>query len=705
MHRCLLFKALFYLVVLVVPSVPLNAAEFHPLPSLQGFTGILNIPSAAVTPEGALDFSYSNQTESHWRTRTTSQDNYAFSLGLFSLLEIGGRIIEAPKVARDLSANVKLNIPLIPKTPYWPKLAVGFQDMGGGSRFLQNRYLVSSVDLWRFRLSGGYGFGPDRMKGGFGGAEFKAHEYVYLLGEYDTKETNFGIRLLSPELLQMPLHLHATVKTSLNHKPDQPEFAFGIQIPLGGAPKRAPSTVPSSPAVPPLPTKNSAAAEPKNASPLDQTVSGVIETDTRSSNITVEEHLKNVQQQMTKTGFQNVRFGLRGTESVVVEYENPIFSHNELDAIGVVAGTVLAGLPPEVRLIELVLRKADLIIAVLEAPAEGLRSYLQQGGNEVRLQEKIRVRRALRNEQQIVYLGPAANSTPFSARLELYPGLTTYVATDVGVFDYLLSLKPDLYVNLWKGAVAQLRADIPVAWSTNLDDGKMYRNDRNDARIDRALLHQTIALPAAFMGRAGGGMITPDTYGTINELAWTPGEGAHSLQLFQVLAQKKKSGITTDYSAYTAGYRYYSSLMDTSIRIDGGRFWTKDTGITLELKRFFGDVETTIFYKNSQLPDHGGNVQAGGITFALPLTFRKEVTRPPVQLTGSNEWSYSQQTLIVTPGEANYVSVATGVRPQISYNLMRTFANRDRLSTAYIKHNLGRMREAWLKYGIVEPAK
>ena len=53
----------------------------------------------------------------------------------------------------------------------------------------------------------------------------------------------------------------------------------------------------------------------------------------------------------------------------------------------------------------------------------------------------------------------------------------------------------------------------------------------------------------------------------------------------------------------------------------------------------------------------------------------------------------------------SYVSVATGVRPQISYNLMRTFANRDRLSTAYIKHNLGRMREAWLKYGIVKPAK
>jgi hypothetical protein len=708
-HRYIKYVVVFWLVVFAVPDTSHSATEFHPALSLQGYTGILNTPSAAVTPEGALDIGFSNQIESKWRARTSRQDNYAFSLGLFSLLEIGGRIIEAPKVARDLSANIKLTMPFIPTTPYWPKFAVGIQDLGGGSRFLQNRYLVSSVDLWRFRLSAGYGFGPDRMKGVFGGAEFKAHDYLYLLGEYDTKETNLGIRLVSPALLQMPLHLQATVKTSLNHKAEQPEFAFGIQIPLGGAPKHVPSAPPTAADAPPtplaLPTVSGTLPETKIASPLDHTVSGALVTDARSAKVSVEEHLKIVQQQLTKTGFQNVRFGLRGTESIVVEYENPIFSHNELDAIGVVAGTVLAGLPEEIRQIELVLRKADIIIAVLEIPAEAMRSYLLQGGNEVRLQERIRVRRTLRNEQQIVYLGPVANSTPFSARLELYPGLITYVATDVGVFDFLLSLKPDLYINLWKGAVTQLRADIPVAWSQNLDDGKAYRNDRNNARIDRALLHQTISLPAAVMARVGGGMIMPDTYGTVNEVVWNPGAGAHSFQVFQELAQKSKGGVTIDYSAYTAGYRYYCALLDTSVRIDGGRFWTKDTGITMELKRFFGDVETTIFYKNSQLPDHGGNVQAGGITFALPLTLRKEFTRPPLQLTGSNEWSYSQQSLIVTPGESNYVSVSTGIRPQLSYNLMRTFANRDRLSTAYIKSNLARMREAWLKYGIAETEK
>ena len=703
-YRCVCL-ALCCTAVLFAGIAPLNAADFHPALSLQGYTGILNTPSAAVTTEGALYVSYSNQTEGQWRDKVKSQDNYAFSLGLLPLLEIGGRVVEAPRVARDLSANAKIIIPFIPKAPYLPTFAVGVQDVGGGARHLQNRYLVSSLDLWRFRLSAGYGFGPDRMEGVFGGAEFKAHDYLYLLGEYDTSETNLGIRLVSPPLFKMPLHLQATIKTSLDHKPEQPEFLFGMQIPLGGAPKLI-KTV-SAPPVPSVPD-DAMAAPTQQADAIAATItdkpseqhpalSG--ENEKQADGVTNLDRFKALQQRLTTIGFQNVRIGMRGTERLVLEYENPIFRHNELDGIGVVAGSVLADLPQEITRIELVLRSANIVIAVLEAPTGVLRSYLYNGGNESILRENIRIHHQLRNENQIRYLGEAVNTTPFSARLELYPGLSTYVATEVGVFDYLLSLRPDLYLNLWKGAVVQLRADIPLAWSDNFDDGEIYRAGRSNSRIDRALLHQSFSLPGSVMGRLGGGMLFPDTFGTNNEISWNPGNGAHSFQLYQALARKTKGGLTTDYSAYTAGYRYFFAPLDTSLRLDGGRFWTKDTGITVELKRFFGDVEATVFYKNSQLQNHGGNVQAGGITIALPLTFRKEVTRPPVQITGSNEWSYSQQSLIVTPGQHNYVSTSTGIRPKLTYNLARNFANRDRLSEAYIKSHLDRLRNAWVKYG------
>lgn len=686
-----------------VIAADLGNHDFIPGLSLQGYTGILNTPSATVTSEGTLDFAYSNQTESQWRNRTSSQDSYAFSLGLFSLLEIGGRVIEAPRVARDLSANIKLTSPRFTALPYLPTIAFGIQDMGGGSRFLQNRYLVSSLDLWRFRLSGGYGFGPDRMKGGFAGAEFKAHDWVYLLGEYDTRETNLGVRLVSPPLLGMPLHLHATVKTALDYKPGEPEIAFGIQIPLGGAPKQVPPVNISGAAehLPSMvtPQKQDDRPQPPNIANNQPQQLRSDTTTSKESSTTIDQYVSATQRKLVETGFQNVRFAIRNGNILMVEYENPIFSHNELDGMGVVAGSVLQEIPAQFTKLELTLRKADLIIAVVEAPTALFRSYLATGNDLALLKETIQLHRSQKDGEKTEYLSEAANTTPFSTRLELSPGLSTFVATEVGVFDYLLSLKPDLYVNLWKGAVAQLRADLPLAWSDNLDDGKPYRSDRNNARFDRALLHQTFALPASVTARIAGGLIVPDTYGTNNELAWNPGDGTHSFQVYQSLARHSKSGVTTDYSAYTAGYRYYFAPLDTSLRLDGGRFWTKDTGFTIELKRFFSDVSTTIYYKNSQLPNHGGNVQAGGITFELPLTFRKEITRPPIQITGNNEWSYSQQSLIVTPGQSNFVSVASGVRPQISYNLMHNFANRDRLSEGYLKNNLTRLRDAWLKYG------
>ena len=58
--------------------------------SYQGFTGILNTPSAHVTEEGWLHAHYTNQEESKWRQKTRFQDNYMFSVGFFNFVELGG---------------------------------------------------------------------------------------------------------------------------------------------------------------------------------------------------------------------------------------------------------------------------------------------------------------------------------------------------------------------------------------------------------------------------------------------------------------------------------------------------------------------------------------------------------------------------------------------------------------------------------------
>jgi hypothetical protein len=69
----------------------------------------------------------------------------------------------------------------------------------------------------------------------------------------------------------------------------------------------------------------------------------------------------------------------------------------------------------------------------------------------------------------------------------------------------------------------------------------------------------------------------------------------------------------------------------------------------------------------------------------------------PLQVKGAEEWSYAQETRIVSPGGRNYVSTSIGVNPKPPFDLDRVFYNRDRLSEAYIKRHLLRLRDAYLR--------
>lgn len=108
------------------------AEEFRNTLSLQGVTGLLNTPNAEVADEGTASLLFSNQIESQWRDRVKREESYIFTIGIFSFAEIGGRLTEAPGKMRDLSANFKVRIPLIPRDAYFPQIAFGMQDLGGG---------------------------------------------------------------------------------------------------------------------------------------------------------------------------------------------------------------------------------------------------------------------------------------------------------------------------------------------------------------------------------------------------------------------------------------------------------------------------------------------------------------------------------------------------------------------------------------------
>lgn len=675
--------------------------------SFQGFSGILNTPNAHVNREGSIHLLFSDQRESIWRNdRQTRQENYLMSVGLFDFFELGGRLTEAPgrENVRDLSASFKVTSePLTRGRAYWPVIAAGIQDIGGGANKLQSRYAVISEDIWRFRLSAGYSFGSVRMKGGFGGVEFRAHDWVTLLGEYDSRDTNAGIRLVSPEIWRTPVQVAVTLKSALNRNPGTIDVAAGLTFPLdfrkrtGTGPESGGSVTAGAKPVPQGDTGPATAAAPVSSQLPPAPVAPADKDTTNTVTSGKLENLAMLQKQLESAGFINVRVGQRRTSELVVEYENTIFNHNELDALGVVAGIVSETAVEGFATVRIVVKRKGIRMAVVSAPRAVLSAYMGQRGDLRALTDSHSFSYDTSLTGDTYYLPQDSGFTLPDTSLILAPGLQTYVGTEVGVFDYLLSFKPEIVSTLWKGGVFQARWDIPLAWSDNFDDGRAFRGSRKDPRMDRAMLFQGVSVAPGLLVNFGAGLVVNNTYGTLNEVTWSPGEGGHRLRGVQAWARDPGAHRTS--KVYLGSYRYLFSPLDLSLELTGGRYWGQDKGFSLEMKRFFGDTAVSTFYKNTTTAE-GKHWQAAGIQFVFPLTPRKDLKVGPLKVRGADEWGYAQETTLAIGGQRtnNVVSQALAINPQPTPAIYRSYYNRDRLNAAYVGQHLDRLLEAWLLY-------
>jgi hypothetical protein len=688
----LLFAATLCL-VLAIGIAEAPGEDFHNAPSLQGFTGLLNTPNAEVTSEGKFDALFTDQIEDRFRARTVREESYMFSIGFLPFSEIGGRLTDSPGILTDLSANLKVQVPFIPKGHYLPDIAFGMQDVGGGAKFLQTKYAVASETWWRLRLSLGYGAGPDRMKGVFGGAEFKAFDWLYLIGENDARETNVGARLVSPELFGVPMNLQVTAKTSLDYRPGTMEYAFGLQIPLGS--DRHNTTMPQkhnnvtnaqSAGVKASGTRQRPAPGPGGP----KGVEAVREADGPG--------LARLPEKLTTHGFQNVRVGFRGEALLVVEYENSRYNHNELDGLGVVIGLVVDAVPAGFETLRLIVKNQDIRVLQLSAPLRDFKAFLLDPGTEAEFNKHLRITPDVDDDGGVRFIAGPGNSSWLKSSLVLYPGLKTFVGTEVGVFDYLLSAKLDYYLNVWKGAALNARWDVPLTWTENFSAGKEFGSSKKTAQFERLMLFQAIKASPGVMLNLGGGMVLHDAYGVVNEVMWTPGDGTHRFTFKQASVTSDSIDQPRKRESYLGSYRYYVSPLDLYLVGTGGRFFDNDKGAVAEVKRFFGDTDVSLYFKYSDTP-LGEHMKVAGVLFAFPLTPRRDMKPYPLQLKGSDEWSYFQETRLVKAGEKNFVATSIGIEPRLAYNLERVFFNRDRLSEPYIRKHLLRLRDAYLTYG------
>ncbi len=695
MHLLRRLSVLLVAVVSLFTAIAADAASPRLLPdsplgtslALQGFTGILNTPTGHVQDEGTLAALYSKQKDLFSGRTPSRQENYLVSIGLFNFAEIGGRLTDAaPGIARDLSANAKISsAPLTAKLPFAPVLALGRQDMGGGAKLLQTSYLAASVDPFSWmRVSAGYGRGPSRMEGAFGGVELKAHKWVTLMGEYDTEKTNVGVRLIAPPLPYIPASLTVTVKSSLNEK-SRFDIAFGLTLPLDM--KKTAAT----------PLNQSRGNNGSGKPVIEAAVTPPVEPTTSlpsHGEISREAQLSALRARLIAAGFANVRVGVLGKSVLVVEYENVRYNHNELDAMGVIAGIATAENLQGIESLSMVVKRKGLRVLRVTTPLVTMRECLSRTGTGGA--PSLQVTYDTSPVDTARFIDGDSNSDWLRPSLVLYPGLKTFVGTDFGVFDYQLSVRPDLQVTAWKGAVVNARWDVPVSWSHNLDDGQAYAFARNDPMMERLMLFQGINLAPGLIANLGAGMILHNTNGTLNELVWNPGSGKHRFRLSQAYARNSDSNVDT--KMLLGSYRLYLAPLDLFVEGTAGKFWGQDTGVAVSLKRFFGDTAIDVYYKNTETPENK-RWQAAGVTISFPLTPRRDMKREPLQVRGSEDWRYSQETVLAVKGQqTNDIKPGLGSDLMPSASIYRSYMNLDRLNEEYIKAHKQRLKDSWVSF-------
>ena len=698
LYRCFAISCTVFVIITLWFPFQGMADDFHNSLSLQGYTGLLNIPTAEVNDNGKLYYEYSKQHD-HRKSGATlvREEDHLLSLSILPFIELGGRF---SATSNDISSNVKLQVPFIPD--YLPQAAVGIQDIGGGVAYFRSKYLVVSEKLWRFRLTAGYGTGPDRLKGYFGGGEFKLFDWLHLLGEYDTVDTSVGIRLVTPDgLFKIPFNLGVTAKNRINGKSSNIDFSFHLEIPLGLDRQNSKPIVSEES----LESKHEPATFVPNLLPAgaglsEEGLSGSEKPDSPGKQ-SVMKSLESLRQSLIKDGFQNVRVGSK-SGSLFVEYENNRYNHNELDGLGVVLGMLTKMAPVELPKFSVVMKKTDIPILMVRGYNVAYLAFLRDSSHEQDILDNLQITTTVsrRDMDGVSFVKGDENSTLLSSSLVLYPKLQNHIGTEIGRYDYLLYFNSNLFLNLWRGAIVNAEYSLPMVWSDNYDleykNGYLaFRNERQNSALDQALFNQAFLIMPNLMTQVNAGMLMRDTYGGMIETAWTPVNGNHTLSFKAAEFRDKKLDLQRE--VFLGSYRYFFAPLDLSLKATYGKFWFGDTGLTAELKRFFGDVSVTLYYKNSETHEKIKQSSAG-ISFEFPLTLRRDMKPGILQVKGTNEYDYTIQTSIAAKNSFNYINPNIAVTPDAPVSIDRVYGNRGRLNEEYVMNGLLRMRAAYIRW-------
>src|SRR6266446_5877841 len=544
--------------------------------SASGLPGIIHVPTATTVPDGSLDIGYNIMRDPKVFPGVDRQKNFNFAFGFLPRVTIGGRgtvatnthLPEDPTralgndLARDISANAQFL--LLEDKSWWPGVAVGLEDVGGGATFFRSGYVVLSKSLFgRVRGTFGVGTGPDVLKGPFGGVEVALNRFVTLLGEYDADIFNAGVRLFPlPEKWEAYGLPRPTVDV-IWQKGQPVSWGISLRSVLGEAKFQA---------------QREARADKRYSRP-----SAMLLTE-RSLQTVVEQ----LQAELIERGLENVRITVARLDAgmtVVVEYENRRYNRDELDALGLVLGVAALHTPPLITQMRVIVKKVNIPVLEVSTSVEAFLAFVnEQMSAEVFAPQ-------LHMTQEVHWPPPmlrpeATTDTRHRSWLKfdlfVEPRIETQILTELGVADLRFSLLPDAFIQLIPGMVVNARGAIPVTKTAD------FPGELGDPAVDRVLLNQAVRLPLGTWSRWATGLtqlsigrFSQEEVGIANETALTLSEGVFSVT--GMLARVGSSYADLDRSVALANGRVRYPPWDLTLSVTAGRFLDGDRGAAADL--------------------------------------------------------------------------------------------------------------------------
>jgi len=655
---------------LILSSKLLASSSMFNSISFQGFTGLINTPNAQVMEEGEISFVWNNQVDYHllnydYSEFTNFTDDYIFAVGLFKNLEIQGRLKEQPNYARDLSANAKFKLPKL--YSWMPNIAIGVQDFGSKANLYENYYIVADQKLGDFRASLGYGYNNSsrakRMDGVFGGIEFQPFSFLSLMAEYDGKEKHAGIRVQTPKLFDNRLQLVATIASNLSNDND---LSFQVGFSFFPEGKRLNKI--------------------KTPTPIN-----LIKADDRN--------FQNLVCSLERAGLKDIKISYLDN-ILIIEYDNPIYRHNDIDAFAKVLKETIPYTNSFDRLI-LKRKKSQLVIESISMNPKFFLNWIKKPTSE-NLEKFILSINSETDDIKGNAIACGVLSERFRTHIEFAPILKTMVGTEVGVLDYQLLFGTTVKMNLAKGLDFSFKYNSHLTHSKDFDPDEFgvfgYLYDKGG--LYSAMLHYSTQ-KNGFLNTISGGLYRYEYFGIVDQLSYNYKEHYFNLKLgyFKHFGEYKHPDWQDDKKIILAKYTYNYYPLDLQLSLEGGEYWNQDIGGSFELRKYFGDVAVSLKYLQTKPQKDqkyfGWNEESNkyvGIYFELPLDSKKSKTSwRYIQLEGDKAFEHGVRSTIARKDGSNKILPGNGDNPKFDIEHSKYFYNRNRVGDKYIKENIDRV--------------